>query len=133
MNRLREFRKRAFLSEVRLAKLAGVTPMTISRLEAGISCPYPETQKKIATALKVDVHEIFDPALRPISSNERQVNCRWCHGQLIGLHWNPTRCELIVRKMPRAVKVHENGFFYHEDCLKEKLRIGLYIFKSSQK
>jgi hypothetical protein len=107
--------------------------MTISRLEAGISCPYPETQKKIAAALKVDVREIFDPALRPISPNECRLTCRWCGGQVVGLNWNPTRCELIVRKMPRAVKVHKNGFFYHEDCLKEKLRIELYILKSPQK
>jgi len=36
--------------------------------------------------------------------------------------WDPEKFELIIKTMPRPAKVHNNGFFYHEDCLKEKLR-----------
>jgi len=44
--------------------------------------------------------------------------------QIQGLMWDKNKNELIIKKMPCPAKVHNNGFFYHEDCLKEKLHIN---------
>jgi transcriptional regulator with XRE-family HTH domain len=52
--RLREVRELRALSQRDLSKLAGVSRVTIARLEAGGDDPYPRTVRKLATALNVD-------------------------------------------------------------------------------
>lgn len=141
MNRLREFRQRAYLTQKQLAKRANVTSAAISCIELGKSYPKSKTQKKIATALNISQAKIifgklplsrqrplYDPLLyQPVISRDKylKISCRRCHYPIMGLTWNPAKYELVVRKMSRLAKVHSNGFFYHEDCLKEKLRIEL--------
>ena len=56
---LREMRERRALSLSDLGALCGVDRMTIYRVEQGRSTPYPQTRRKIAEALKVDVGEIL--------------------------------------------------------------------------
>jgi transcriptional regulator with XRE-family HTH domain len=129
MNRLRELRRRAYLTQEQLAKRAGITGAAVCYIESGKSYPQLETQKKIAAALRVEPEVIFDepPLLNqcPLSDTAINISCRRCHGAIAGLMWNPVRYELIVKKMPRPARIHSNGFFYHEDCLKEKLRLGI--------
>lgn len=53
-DRLRQERERAVLSQAELAERAGVEVMTVSRIERGtVKRPYPETIRKLATALGV--------------------------------------------------------------------------------
>jgi transcriptional regulator with XRE-family HTH domain len=126
------------LTQAGLSRRTGVSISTISLIECGISVPQKETQEKIAAVFNINPEVIFDespalkkqrplcddpsPPLLPVERKHLTINCRWCHGQIQGLIWNPKKCELIVKKMPRPARVHDNGFFYHEDCLKEKMR-----------
>lgn len=50
---LRELRELALLSQRELAEKAGVTQATIAGIETGRTRPYPETLRKLATALDV--------------------------------------------------------------------------------
>ena len=59
--RLREIRERRALSQRELSKLAGVSRVTIVRLEAGGEDPFPTTVRKLATALNVDPADLMEP------------------------------------------------------------------------
>ncbi len=55
MGRLREERKRSRLTQEELARVSGVTRVTIARLETGASKTATlDTARKLARALKVD-------------------------------------------------------------------------------
>jgi transcriptional regulator with XRE-family HTH domain len=58
-DRLKQLRESAGLSQYRLGQEAGVTPATISRIEAGLREPGWETVLRLARALNVSVAE-FD-------------------------------------------------------------------------
>ncbi len=58
LTRLREQREAQFLSQVDLAKKAGVTEKTIIRLEKGRSGPKWQTLRKLAEALGVKPGEL---------------------------------------------------------------------------
>lgn len=58
-NKLREYRKKAGLSQFDLAKLADVSPTEISRIETGVIRPFPAWRKRLAIALKADERELF--------------------------------------------------------------------------
>lgn len=58
--RLQELRLRAAMTQVDLAVRAGLTRTTISRLEMGDPNAYPSTIKKLARALKVKPHELWE-------------------------------------------------------------------------
>jgi len=139
MNHLREYRRQAHLTQRQLAKRAGITSAAISYTELGKSYPWPETRKRIAAVLHIEQEAIFGkpplPKQRPLvgtppqpstpQDEPIQIKCRWCHGAIVGLIWNPAKYELIVKRMPRSAKVHSNGSFYHESCLKEKVQAEL--------
>ena len=57
--RLLEVRRQRALSQRELSKLAGVSRVTIVRLEAGGEDPFPTTVRKLATALNVDPSELM--------------------------------------------------------------------------
>jgi len=57
--RLLEIRRQRALSQRELSKLAGVSRVTIVRLEAGGEDPFPTTVRKLATALNVDPSELM--------------------------------------------------------------------------
>ena len=59
--RLRAIRERRALSQRELSALAGVSRMTIVRLEAGGEDPFPTTVRKLAKALAVDPAELMQP------------------------------------------------------------------------
>lgn len=59
MNRLREFRHKRGLSQLRLAMLTGIQPPLISRLENGWLYPYPGWRKRLARALSTTEGELF--------------------------------------------------------------------------
>jgi len=58
--RLKDIRQRRALSQRELSKLAGVSRVTIVRLEAGGEDPFPTTVRKLAAALGVDPAELMD-------------------------------------------------------------------------
>ena len=53
-------RRAAHLTQEALAEAVGVTPETISRVERGVALPSVETAWRIATALGIELHELFD-------------------------------------------------------------------------
>lgn len=53
LDRLRELRLRAAMTQIDLAERSGVARTTIIRLESGDPNPHPSTVKKLARALKV--------------------------------------------------------------------------------
>ena len=62
---LNDIRQRRALSQRELSKLAGVSRMTIVRLEAGGEDPFPTTIRKLAKALDVDPAELMGPDEQP--------------------------------------------------------------------
>ncbi len=64
MPTLRELRERAVLTQAELARLADVTPATVSDLETDKRKPRPSTIRKIAKALKVRPSSIEFPLRR---------------------------------------------------------------------
>ena len=55
-NALREIRESLMLSKAELARKAGISPLTISRIERGKPCRV-ETKRKIIVALGYDLSE----------------------------------------------------------------------------
>ena len=55
-NRLKEYRERILLSKTELARKAGLSPLTIDRVEKGFPCRL-ETKRKILKALGLDFSE----------------------------------------------------------------------------
>lgn len=60
LNKIREARKKAGLSQVQLSELANVHRTIIARCEEGVNMPSFKTLCKIASALKVPVDELID-------------------------------------------------------------------------
>lgn len=56
-------RKLAGLTQVELADVAGVSPITVSRVERGAVTPDTATMQKLATALSVSVADLFPELL----------------------------------------------------------------------
>ena len=59
--RLRSVRERQALNQRELARMAGLTPATLSRIEAGIQEPYSSTIRKLAAALNVKPADLMEP------------------------------------------------------------------------
>lgn len=55
-NAIKEIRERLFISKAGLARKAGVSPLTIDRIEKGGNCRI-ETKRKIILALGFDLSE----------------------------------------------------------------------------
>ena len=55
-NAIKEIRERLFISKAGLARKAGVSPLTIDRIEKGGNCRI-ETKRKIILALGYDLSE----------------------------------------------------------------------------
>jgi len=54
-------RRRKGLTQTELAALAGVSRITIARLEGAIDEPRPTTTRKVATALGVEPEDLMEP------------------------------------------------------------------------
>jgi len=59
--KLRELRQARFLSQAELARKAGVSVMTIKRLESGLSKPYGRTIRLLAAALAIEAAQLAVP------------------------------------------------------------------------
>lgn len=59
INRLKEYREKASLSQTELAWLAKVASQNISAIERGTMIPWPKIRKSLAEALKVAESELF--------------------------------------------------------------------------
>jgi DNA-binding XRE family transcriptional regulator len=55
-NNLRSYREERMLSKAELARKAGISPLTVDRVESGLSCRLA-TMRKILFALDLDVTE----------------------------------------------------------------------------
>ena len=60
LNKIREARKKAGLSQTQLSALANVHRTIIARCEEGVNIPSLKTLCKIASALKIPVDELID-------------------------------------------------------------------------
>ena len=58
-NNLREYRVKQLMTQKKLGKIAGVSQVTISKIENDLSDPQDITQEKLAQALKIDRKELF--------------------------------------------------------------------------
>ena len=61
LTRLKLIRERKALTQDQLARLAGVSRITVARLEAGVDEPRPTTTRKLADALGVQPEALMDP------------------------------------------------------------------------
>jgi len=59
--RLRFWRERKALTQQQLADKAGITRVTVARVEAGLEQPYPTTVRKLADALEVGPEDLMEP------------------------------------------------------------------------
>ncbi len=59
--RLKRARERAALSQEELAKKAGVSRVTVARVEACLDDPQPRTVRKLAAALGVEPEALMEP------------------------------------------------------------------------
>ena len=59
--RLRAVRERQALNQRELAKLAGLTNASLSRIETGKQEPYASTVRKLAAALGVKPSDLMEP------------------------------------------------------------------------
>ncbi len=64
LDRLRYERRRRFLTQEELAETTGLTPSTISRIEAGIQEPRLSTVKRLAAALGMEPADLIDDSSR---------------------------------------------------------------------
>jgi transcriptional regulator with XRE-family HTH domain len=58
-NRVKEFRKRASLTQVELARRARMASPNLSAIEHGRLAPWPKIKKKLARVLKTTPEELF--------------------------------------------------------------------------
>ena len=58
--RIRELRKGKNLSQDLLSEKIGIDPKHLSRIELGKSFPYMETLEAIASALEVEIKDLFE-------------------------------------------------------------------------
>jgi transcriptional regulator with XRE-family HTH domain len=64
MNNLRAFRVKKLMTQKDLAKASGVSQVTISFIENGLSEPMDLTKQKLARALKVEPEKLFPPKIK---------------------------------------------------------------------
>ncbi|MFA5967480.1 MAG: helix-turn-helix transcriptional regulator [Patescibacteria group bacterium] len=61
MNYLRDYRVKRLMTQKELAKVSGVSQVTISFAENQLSEPMELTKEKLARALKIDREKLFPP------------------------------------------------------------------------
>jgi transcriptional regulator with XRE-family HTH domain len=85
LSHLRDFRRRAVMSQEDLAEKSGVARDTISKLETGQRGAYPSTVRKLAAGLDVEPHMLVGgvryledrpkkgPSERPKDDEDRKI------------------------------------------------------------
>jgi transcriptional regulator with XRE-family HTH domain len=69
---IRAARLGAGLTTITLAQIAGITPLTLRRIEVGEQFPRPRSFKAIADALKVDPKDLFKDT--KVDDSPQQIN-----------------------------------------------------------
>lgn len=64
MNNLRAYRVKKLMTQKDLAKASGVSQVTISFIENGLSEPMDLTKQKLSRALKVEPETLFPVAIK---------------------------------------------------------------------
>ena len=59
MNRIREFREKAGISQVELARRARIASTNLSAIECGRLAPWPKAKRSLARVLKCSQAELF--------------------------------------------------------------------------
>ena len=59
MNRVKQFRERAGLTQVELARRARIASPNLSSIERGRLAPWPKVKRRLARALKTTEAELF--------------------------------------------------------------------------
>lgn len=62
LTRLREWRRRRALTQRELAEKAGISKVTVSRIETGLEEPHISTIRSLAAALNVRADQLMPPA-----------------------------------------------------------------------
>ena len=65
MNRIREFREKAKLSQVRLGILSEIPSSMISDFELGKRAPWPKARRALAKVLRISETELFPNGKEP--------------------------------------------------------------------
>lgn len=58
--RLKELRKSKSLTQEQIAEKVGIEPVNISKIERGMHFPQPDKIEKFASALDIDIKELFN-------------------------------------------------------------------------
>lgn len=58
--RIRELRKSKGLTQEQIAELINIEPPNVSKLESGLHFPQPDKIEKLAKALNLEIHDLFD-------------------------------------------------------------------------
>jgi len=58
-NRIKEFREKAGLSQVELARRARIASTNLSAIECGRLAPWPKIKRRLARVLKITLEELF--------------------------------------------------------------------------
>lgn len=58
-NRVREFRERAGVSQVELARRARIAPQNLSAIECGRLAPWPKAKRALSRVLKCSQADLF--------------------------------------------------------------------------
>jgi len=117
MNRLREIRVKAGMSQSQVAERAGISQGEISRFERlGISPRSPLHRSRIAKALEVPVNVLFPDDVEPELAKYEPIPmtrtiCRWC-----GMRYSPDKEAKI---MVGDVVIKTYG---HLSCLEQDVR-----------
>lgn len=67
-NNLKQFRERAGLSQVQLARMARMASTNLNSIERGRLAPWPKAKRRLAKALKTTPEELF-PGEQKVDSN----------------------------------------------------------------
>ena len=57
--RVQEYRKQKSYTQDKLAEMIGIDTVSLSKIETGKNYPSPDTLKKIADALGINIYELF--------------------------------------------------------------------------
>lgn len=59
VNRIREFREKAGISQSELARRAGIAEPNLSKIENGLWPAWPKVKRRLARVLKVRISDLF--------------------------------------------------------------------------
>jgi len=83
---IKSLRSQRSLSQIELAEKADISIPFLSNIERGNKWPHPETLVKIATALEVEVHILFQDKIQPLSPVTKKTLVQFKKDVSVSLH-----------------------------------------------